>query len=478
MKILEVEKIIEELDEVAAIKINPDFLNKEQIDVPILKQIDLLLDAVGDKGLKLTAKENLPTKVVKEITLCCPSESNKEILEFTNRYLEDEQVSSQRTRIVSEIGKLVKISKGKMHYGSMATAYRSASSSEKFIYLLWQFKKVNLAYFDRMQEASLVNGISYIMLQLVRDKAKMFREPKVYNAFLLEAFPQLVESVEEEIEPISYFSKNPFDEFESMLKLRLFKNFFVPFGLVEERGVNHKEEYECCKTELLEDFLLPFDELDTNVILDKKQFHLFVQRIKKEKLDVQLFHDFCYIYTHAARFPFKPFKMIAEDLVKEKRLIGTASKVQEAFYSDLAKASEHTVKYFTQLEVKGGGSRGESMKSDFLSFIDGLYAILPNDKPHNIMVAMQSISFFFLDMLSNVYKIDIASKDFYVECQKHFDEETVEDIGAVIFVMSELQKRAKKFKRINTNMETMVKEAIVTFVVAVMSIHTDQMERI
>ncbi len=475
MKTLQIDLIMEELDELSAIKINPDFLNKEQIDVPILKQVDLLLEAVGDKGLKLTAKGNLPTKVVKEITLCCPTESKKEILEFTNRYLEDEQVSSQRTRIVSEIGKLVKVSKGKMHYGTMAEAYKNATKAEKFIYLLWQFGKVNLAYFDRMQEASLINGISFIMLQLVRDKAKMFREPKVYNAFLLDAFPQLVDAVEEEIEPNSYFSEDPFDEFEHMVELRLFKNFFVPFGLVEERGINYKEEYECCKTELLEDFFLAFDALDTSIILNKKQFRLFAQRIHKEQLDVQLFHDFCFIYSHAARYPFKPFRGIAEDLVKAKRLIGTAANAQEAFYADLAKASEHTVKYFTQLEVKGGGSRGESMKSDFLSFVDGLYAILPNDKPHNMMVAMQSIPFFFLDMLSTVYKIDIASKDFYAECKKHFDEETIEDIGAVIFVMGELQKKAKKFKRINANMETMVKEAITAFVLAVMSIHTDEM---
>ena len=168
-------------------------------------------------------------------------------------------------------------------------------------------------------------------------------------------------------------------------------------------------------------------------------------------------------------------KIIVEDLIKAKRVIGTIAKVQEAFYTDLVKAIEQTLKYFTQLEVKGGGSRADSMQSDFLSLIDGLYAILPNDKPHNMMVAMQSIPFFFLDMLSTVYTIDIASKDFYAECKKHFDEETVEDIGAVIFLMGELQKKAKKFKRINANMETMVKEAITAFVLAIMSIHTDKM---
>ena len=195
MKTLQIEKIINELNALS-IEINPDFLNNDQIDVPILKQVDLLLDAVGDKGLKLTTKGNLPTKVVKEITLCCPAESDEAILEFTNRYLEDEQVVVQRARVVSEVGKLVKVSKGKMHYGAMAEAYRNASKAEKFIYLVWQFGKVNLAYFDRMQEVSIINGVSFVLLQIIRDRPKMFRETNVYSAFLLYAFPQLVDEVE------------------------------------------------------------------------------------------------------------------------------------------------------------------------------------------------------------------------------------------------------------------------------------------
>ena len=477
MKTLEVEKIIEELDEVAAIKINPEFLNKEQIDVPILKQIDLLLAAVGDKGLKLTAKGNLPTKVVKEITLCCPTLSDGRYLKWTKRFLEEEQVSVMRARAVCEVGKLLKVSKGKIAHSSMSEAYRSASQAEKFIYLVWQFTKVNLGYFDRMQEESLSSGISLIMMQMVRDKPKMFREANVYTAFLLDAFPQLVDAIEEEIMPDSYFSEDPYDEFEHMVKIRLFGNFFIPFGLVEEQGVKMTEVHEYAKTELLETFLLPHDEVNTSQILNKKELRLFSQRIKKEKLDVNLFHDFCFIYAHAARYPLKPTVMIAEDLVKAKHMIGTTAKVHEVFYIGLAKATEQTLKYFTQLEVKGGGSRGESMKSDFLSFVDGLYAILPNDKPNNMIQAMQAIPLFFLDMLSTVYKIDIVSKDFYAECKTHFNEETVEDIGAVIFVMGELQKKAKKFKRINANMESMAKEAITAFVLAVMSIHTDQMDR-
>lgn len=478
MKTLEIEKIIKELDDVASVKVHPDFLDKEEIAAPLLKQVDILLDAVGEKGLKLTAKGNLPTKIVKELTLCCPTLSEGRYLKWTKRFLEEEQVPAMRTRVVCEVGKLLKVSQGKIVHGSMSEGYRDASPAEKFIYLIWQFTKVNLGYFDRMQEESLSSGVSLIMMQMVRDRPKMFREANIYTAFLLDAFPQVVNAIEEQILPDSYFSEDPYDEFENIVQVRLFKNFFIPFGLVEERGVNVEEVHEYAKTEFLETFLLPHDEINTSHILNKKELHLFSQRIKKENLDANLFHDFCFIYAHAARYPLKPFGMIAEDLVKTKRMIGATAKVHEAFYRDLAQSTEQTVKYFTQLEVKGGGSRGEGMKSDFLSLIDGLYGTLPNDRPHTMMIAMQAVPLFFLDMLSTVYEIDLTSKDFYAECKKHFNEETIEDIGAVIFSMGELEKRTKKFKRINTKMQEMVKEAITLFILAVLSIHTDRMDQV
>ncbi|MEA3419359.1 MAG: hypothetical protein U9Q90_08165 [Campylobacterota bacterium] len=476
MKTLQIDLIIEELGDLD-ININPDFLNKDQLDVPILKQVDLLLDAVGEKGLKLTAKGNLPTKVVKEITLCCPTPSDRRFLKNTNRFLEGEQVSVMRARVVSEVGKLLKVSKGKIYLGSMAEAFRSASQAEKFIYLIWQSSKVNLAYFDRMQESSLINGISFILMQVVRDKAKMFREANVYSAFLLDAFPKLADVVEEEIEPSSYFSKDPYDEFEYMVELRLFKNFFVPFGLAEERGVDYGENYECCKTELLESFLMPVDVVDTSIILSKKTFHQFAQRIKKEKLDIDLFYDFCFIYTNFARYPYEPSAIIAKDLVKSKRVIGTAAAAQEAFYTDLSNAAEQTIKHFTRLEVKGGGDRGDEMQKEFLSFVDGIYALLPKDKPFKMLDALMLGSFFLLDILVKVYGIDTMSPDFHGECRKHFDEETVEDIGSSLLHMGDLKKKAKKFKRINAKMEEMVKEALITFVLAVMSMHTYEMDK-
>ena len=474
MKTLQIDKIIEELGSLG-FSVNPAFLMNDQVDAPILKQVDLLLDAVPDKGLKLTQKGNLPTKVVKEITLCCPSGSEGRFLKYTKRFLEEEQVVVGRARVACEAGKLVKIIKGKMLPGSMAEAYQAASSVEKYLYLFWHYGKVNLGYFDRMQETGLIDSLAFVLLQVIRDKRAMFRSVEVYSAFLIDTFPDIAERVEEEIEPDSYFSEDSFDEFESLLEIRLCKNYYLPFGLIEEQGWGYGEAYECRKTDLLDRLLLPVDAVDTAVVLNKKQFHLLAQRIKKERLDIDLFHDFCFVYAGCAQYPLEPTDLVVDELMRHARVIGTVAVAQKQFYRDFVNAVVQTLKYFTQLEVKGGGSAGKSMEDEFRSMIDGLYLLLPQDKPFNMISALQSIPLFFLNMLTTVHQIDIGP-DFYAQCEKHFDKDTAEDIGAVVFLIGELQKKSKKFKRINTNLESMVKEAIIAFMVAVMSIHTYQLD--
>jgi len=64
--------------------------------------------------VKLTAKGKLPSKIVKEIALCQPSLRENSMLSFTKRYIEDEQVATQRVRNLCEVAKLVRVVKGKI----------------------------------------------------------------------------------------------------------------------------------------------------------------------------------------------------------------------------------------------------------------------------------------------------------------------------------------------------------------------------
>ena len=456
--------------------IEPGFLKKEAIEVPIMKHVDLLLQATEGKGLKLTPKGNLPTKVVKEIALCMPSLTEQSLLKHTRRFFEEEHISAIRARVLCEVGKLLRVSKGHLVHGTMAKAWLQASEAQKFLYLFDRFGGINLGYFDYMQETPLTNEIAFVMLQIVHDRERMFREPEVYSAFLLEAFPQLYDLIQKEIVPDFWSSDDPFDAFDRLVKTRLFKNFYLPFGLVEERGVAFEEEYECAKTPLLDALLQPLDAVDTTLLLNKKRLLGFAERIQKEQLDTALFEDFSFICAHAARYPLIPAAEMAKMIVKEKRLLGTAAVKHEAFYTDLANGVAQTLRYFTQLEVKGGGSRGEEMKQAFHSLIEGLYMILPKDRPWSMLLSLQTMPLYLLDMLHNRYGIEIASEAFLTACSERFNEETAEDIVAIMYTVGEFEKATKKGKRITIKMEEIAKEAIVTFVMAVMSIHTYVMD--
>lgn len=120
--------------------------------------------------MKLTAKGKLPSKIVKEIALCQPSLRENSMLSFTKRYIEDEQVATQRVRNLCEVAKLVRVVKGKMIQGSMYKAYLQAQRYERYLYLFDRYKKLNLGYFDRHQEEDISSKIIHIMMQMLRDK--------------------------------------------------------------------------------------------------------------------------------------------------------------------------------------------------------------------------------------------------------------------------------------------------------------------
>jgi len=49
------------------ININTEFFTVKKLNVPLLKGINLLLQSIDSKGLKLTQNGFLPTKIVKSI---------------------------------------------------------------------------------------------------------------------------------------------------------------------------------------------------------------------------------------------------------------------------------------------------------------------------------------------------------------------------------------------------------------------------
>jgi len=196
--------------------------------------------------------------------------------------------------------------------------------------------------------------------------------------------------------------RDAYTTFENIVSTRLFRNFFLPFGLIEERGNEHKEVYEVQKMTLLDSLLAPYDKIDIGNVLDKKRLVLFNKKAQKLGIDT-LFDDFCFLYMKCMDTNFFSPKEEAKTMVSTKQLLGTIVEEQELFYTEFAKAIIETFKYFTQLETKGGGNL--DMQKEFESLIDGLYSILSKDTPFNLAKSVISPILFFAHSLSDIYKI-------------------------------------------------------------------------
>lgn len=473
MRTLDTEAIYQNL-KTRGLHIHPGFLNETSVDVPMMEQVRVLLDAVGEKGVKLTPKGNLPTKVVEAITRCRPTLSEGQYLELHKRFLEPEHVPASRARVLCEIGKLVRVKKQMLVPGTMAKAYRDASAAERYLYLLETSLNINFAYFDNMQSYDALNTFSVIVLQLMRDREALYRDSAVYAALLYDAVPAIAEHVETEVKSEGIFLQDPFDVFEWMLDIRLFRRFFAPFGLCDEEQTDEVHDFRYRKTDLLERLLLPLNAVNTDLVLNKKRFRSFAKRIRDEQLDIDLLHDFCYLFAGFAQPGLPSPQMMTDEIVEQKRLTGAAAEGYAAFYQDFAMAIFQTLRQFTQLEAKGAR---EDLKDDFESLIEGIYQLMPKTTPHNLFAAMQIMPFFLFDLLQKAYDIDITSSDFFEQCKSRFDDEVAEDIGGFIYLMEALQKKSKKAKRITAQMVQAAYEAIMGYLMAVMSVYVHALEQ-
>ena len=469
MKKLPITKCINDLKEIG-MTVTMDKLQDTPIDVPIMAQLEILLDAIGESGLKLTSKGKLPTKVVEPIAKCRPSSDRVFQLKMAKRFLEDEHVSVQMSRNLATVSKILKVSKNKLMRGSMYEAYRSASKAEQFTYLFDAYLELNLAYFDRAQEEDITMGMRFIMLQLIRDKQQMDRPMTAYQDMLLMEYPFFVNEIELEISP--RYGKDAFDAFEFILELRVFKHFYLPFGLISETAhkAQYGHEYSYEKTTLLENFITPVDVIDTALLLNKKRFSYFSQQIKAHHLGVDLSHDFLYFYMLCSYGALEDIDKSVSEIMKQVKAIGTMTERYEQFYRELASGVLNTFKHFTQMELKGGGSR--DMKSDYTAFRDGVYATLSKETPYKLMQSFSSSVYFFALSLKNGYDLEITSPNFSEEVASEFSDEVMDDIGNFLYISNELKKRCTKSKRINHKIESTAKDAIHAMLMSVMSIYT------
>lgn len=452
------------------IKISKSFFAPNGIDAPLLKGIKQLLQSIDTtKGLKLTQKGFLPTKVVKNIVDVAVTEADKRFLRVQTRFYEEEHMSANMARVVAEVLKLIKVQKGKLFLTKKADEFLSLNDQEQYIVLLNIMIGINIGYFDRHQEALCVHHSSVVMLQLLRDKESDFRTTDVYTSLLLDSYP-MIENDIEMLDVNDYGEQDQFDIFVSIAETRLFERLFLPLGLIEMKAEKYPEENKFVKSKLLDILMEEKHAINKELVLSKKQIKIFEDEIRKNKLDVNLFETTMYIFAQYANIPVAPKEKVIKTLMQKHPVIGTLKNSYEGLYEKIIESVLVTYEEFTQLDTVG--STREHLVSEYINMTDALCKIAIRPKPFYTLKQIEILSAFIFDILKIHYGIDQFTQDFIKECSKVFDEEFAIDIGYFMFLLEQLQKDAKKLKKSKPRFEQGVKEFIQTYMMIVLELRS------
>lgn len=443
------------------ITIKDEFIQCELNNIPLLEGINTLLNSIDAKGLKLTQKGFLPTKVVKNIVEVASTTADERFLKYQTRFYEEEHFSASLTRTVAEVLKLTKVQKGKIFLTKKGIEFLTFNTHQRYIVLFNIMLGMNIGYFDSHQEALCVHNSSLIMLQLLRDKSSDFRSVDVYSAILIKEYPILEDDIEL-LELSDYGEKDQFDIFVSIAELRLFERLFLPLGLIEmEKPRTYMESGQYAKSEVLDYLVEEQNAINKELVLSKKLLKEFQDTMRTKNLEINLFEVTLFLFSQYAYVPTPPTEVVVENLMKKHTVIGTLRYDYEDFYKQLIESVVTTYEEFTQLDTIG--AKRENLVDEYMQMIDSFVKLVQTPKPFTTVQNLQIVPSFIFDILKIHYDIDFLQKDFILNLEEKFDEEFAMDVGHLMLLLEQLSKDAKKLKKSKPNFMQGVKEFIQTY---------------
>ncbi len=452
------------------IEIKEDFFGYELRNIPLLEGVDTLLKSIDSKGLKLTQKGFLPTKVVKSIVEVASTTADERFLKYQTRFYEEEHFSASLARTVAEVLKLTKVEKGKLLLTKKGSEFLTYDRHQQFIILFNIMIGINLRYFDDHQDALCVHNSSLIMLQLLRDKNRDFRSVDVYSAILLESYPMVEDDIEE-LELYDYGDKDQFDIYVYIAELRLFERLFLPLGLIEmEKPRTYMEVGKYAKSELLDHLIEEKNAINKELVFSKKLIKEFQETIRTKNLEIDLFEVTFFLFSQFAYVPHPPIETVIEILMKKHAVIGMLRDDYEEFYKQLIASVLTTFDEFTQLDTVG--AKREDLLEEYTQMIDSFVNLIHTPKPFTTVQKLEIVPAFVFDILKLHYDIDFLQEDFILILEEKFNEEFAMDVGHLILLLQQLQKDAKKLKKSKPNFIQGVKEFIQSYFMIVLELRS------
>ena len=200
------------------------------VDAPVMKLFSLLVDGVGDKGLKPTATGNLPLKFCREAALAYWGE------EEYARHTRYGKIRSETNffdmhclRLVAGLAGLVRKYKGRFIV-TRKCRKKIASHGIGAIYpdlFTAYVQKFNWAYRDRYEEIGFIQQSFLFTLYILHKYGDQTRVHTFYGDIFVKAYPQLLDQVPE----TPYFSAE--QTVRSAYSHRALNKFASFFGLIE-----------------------------------------------------------------------------------------------------------------------------------------------------------------------------------------------------------------------------------------------------
>ena len=225
-------------------------------DTPVIRLLSLLVDAIGEKGLKATATGNLPQKFCREAARAFWGE-----VKYENRTkifrirTEPEFREMHCLRLVAELAGIVRKYKGKF---ILATKFRKvlAESGAGAVYLeLFNsyVQQFNWGYLDGYQELDFPRQSFLFSLYILQKYGGEKQLHTFYEDIFITAFPRLRDEVIE----TTYMSAE--ETVRRCYSQRTLANFAVFFGLIESVPTSNdylKRQYEVRKLPLLDQLII------------------------------------------------------------------------------------------------------------------------------------------------------------------------------------------------------------------------------
>ncbi len=199
----------------------------------------LLVEAIGEDGLKPTAKGNLPRQFCREAALSYWGEERLQERTYFNKVnKEDDFFDLHVTRLVAEMAGLIRKYRGKFILSRECLRILKQSGLAGIYPLLFEtyIKQYNWAYGDGYMELPFIQQSFAYTLYMLRRYTTQWQPHSFLEEKYIQAFPRLLA----EIQGNDYFS--PEQQLSRCYTSRTIRSFAVFLGLVELEKID-KDRY-------------------------------------------------------------------------------------------------------------------------------------------------------------------------------------------------------------------------------------------